>query len=90
MQIKADNEKEALGLAFANMPNNSTLTSGSVDWTVTRTMGDVWTLFIRGAADKARLMGHVEPRLDTKWYDSPLTAAEAVTYGHHTAYGQAV
>jgi hypothetical protein len=90
MLVVAQNKQEALGLALSNMPNDSSLSAHSDAWIVSRTMENVWTVYIRGAGDKATKMGHAGLQADRKWYDSPLTAAEAITYGHHTAYGQAI
>ena len=90
MRVVADDEREAFGFAADNMPDNSQLEDLDGKWRITRTMNGVWTVYIKGAADRARELKHVEPHADTMWYESGKLAVMAVDYGHHTAYGQLV
>ena len=87
MRIVADNKYEALKLAAGVMPNNSQIEDLDGKWRIARTMDGVWTVYIAGAAKKAKKMGHERPHADTKWYEDGELAAEAVNHGHHTAYG---
>jgi hypothetical protein len=86
----ADDEREALAIAAEVMPDNSQLEDFDGKWRIARTMNGVWTVYIRGAADRARELKHIEPHSDTMWYEDPKLAAEAIDHGHHTAYGNLI
>jgi hypothetical protein len=90
MRFVAETAEEAMSLAVGNMPNESELSDINGRWRVARTMGNVWTVTIKGAAVKAREMHHVEPHRDVMMYETGEMAAEAINLGWHTAYGDAV
>jgi hypothetical protein len=90
MRVVADDKYEALKIAASVMPDNSQLSDINGQWRITRSMNGVWTVYIAGAADRARELKHIEPHSNTMWYEDGWSAAEAVNHGHHTAYGQTV